>query len=592
MYHIRLAKVGVFLGLLTTLGLLGYVASATGRNPSAAPPSQARDQAGAKEWWLHLVKDGKHTAVRPDGQAEQAFSAPYTNGVVAPDGQTWASFVKSPPHLAAGRIEVTTPAGSRAWIVPVTPATSYPLAWSPDGTKLAFVGYKTGVRQVYESAVATGRTTQLTQEAQGAYAPQYHPSGTLAYIVDRQRSGKVMLGDLVLHTNPPQILVSREYLCGYAFSLDGTRMAYSTVDGLAVRDLATQKERLFKVKDVHPDWFVSFLQPYWRPDGKALAVSFGFLGGVMLDNKGNPPAIPGADHLAILPLDGGPITRFPVGQNVRLLGWCDAAGNMPRSSGKTPLPVLQKRPWWLVIHGYPQSWAVRHDGGELRRVQPFSISAAGNVIVSPDGKRQAAAVAEDGRSQIFEEDLATHKRQRLSHPKRHAYHPKYHPDGYIAYLESTDERHPDNAKAALHDLMVTQRGQTWSLVKSQPIHDFAFSPNGRYLAYSTPTEVILRDLQLGSEVKFRRQSLHQDWQAGFHTLLWRPDSQAVAVRLTNLEQLYNAQKLPPVLGDDHVAILQLDGNAFTAKVGRNYDLAQWVEDSKIAKWTKDSGLRK
>src|SRR5262249_2826332 len=215
-----------------------------------------------------------------------------------------------------------------------------------------------------------------------------------------------------LHGKPPAVLVPREFFCGYSFSPDGKQFAYSTPGDLTVLELSTQKTHSFKVKDVNPQWNVCFMKPHWRPDGKALAVNFGFLGSVMLGPNGEEPLIPGTDHVAILPLDGSPITSFVVGKGARLLGWCDPRGSLPEPEN-APLPIIQKKTWWLILHGGVQGYAVRSDGGEVRKIPPFGIGAEPNVVKSPDGKRQASVVNDGGKSQIFDHVLATGQRTRV-----------------------------------------------------------------------------------------------------------------------------------------------------------------------------------
>lgn len=544
MYISKFSWIGWSLGVLALLGLMGFTATAmlpAGQDKAVSGNAVPTDPSAIpQEWWLELIQNGQHLAMRPDGAESRELP-------------------------------------------PVKPERAI---WAPDRTRMTYAQSVRNVRQIFEVENETGRKTQVTSTVLDAHMPQYHPSGTLAYIIDRERSGKVMLGDLVLHGAPPQVLVSRDYITGYAFSPDGTRLAYSTFGTLTVKEIATGKEQHFKVKDVNPQWNVSFHQPHWRPDGKAIAVDFIFLGGVVVGPDGKGPNIPGQGQVAVLPLEGGKITSIEFTKEAKLLGWCDRQGN-PAKLVKTALPKVGQKDWWLVVHGSKHAWAVSAGSGELRKAPPFSIGAGPDIVRSPDGKRQASVDVQNKVSQVVERDLQNDQQKRISHPQRHATKPRYHPDGILAYLEEVQEEKPWPAPV---NLMFAQGGQSWPFIRDKVILDYAFSPNGRFLASCCPDEVVVHDLQTGTSQKFPRREINPNWTAVFASLLWQPDSQALAVKMNNLDRM--RQRDVPALGDDHAVLFVIGGKPRAVKLERDYDLGFWLDGQELKKWQQEPPGRK
>ena len=72
------------------------------------------------------------------------------------------------------------------------------------------------------------------------------------------------------------------------------------------------------MKDVNPQWHVTFTGLNWRPDSRAVALSFGFLGG-----KQAVTHLEGEDHVGVLSLDAAKpvITTYKVGNGYGLMAW-------------------------------------------------------------------------------------------------------------------------------------------------------------------------------------------------------------------------------------------------------------------------------
>ena len=69
---------------------------------------------------------------------------------------------------------------------------------------------------------------------------------------------------------------------------------------------------------VNPSWRVTYSRLLWRPDARAVAVAFGFLGG-----KEGGTYLPGEDHVGVLALDGAKpaVATYRVGDGFRLYAW-------------------------------------------------------------------------------------------------------------------------------------------------------------------------------------------------------------------------------------------------------------------------------
>jgi len=109
------------------------------------------------------------------------------NPVISPNGRAVA-------FTALGDLWVL-PIGGRPVRITNDPAVDVDPAWSPDGTKLAFVSDRGGRMDVWVHDLAANTDTQLTRSARGALSgPAWAPDGSsIAYVADARGFGGVLV---------------------------------------------------------------------------------------------------------------------------------------------------------------------------------------------------------------------------------------------------------------------------------------------------------------------------------------------------------------------------------------------------------------
>jgi TolB protein len=143
--------------------------------------------------------------------------------------------------------------------------------WSPDGTRLAFSGSREGNAEIFVLRVSDGQVTRLTNSPALDTSPSWSPTGReIAFVSDRSGSPQVYLMGSE-GTNVRRMTHEGSWNDLPAWSPKGDRIAYcSRLEGrfdIFVRELATQKTtRLTYGPSNNED-------PRWSPDGHHLVFS-------------------------------------------------------------------------------------------------------------------------------------------------------------------------------------------------------------------------------------------------------------------------------------------------------------------------------
>jgi Tol biopolymer transport system component len=284
--------------------------------------------------------------------------------------------------------------------------------------------------------------------------------------------------------------------------------------------------------------------------------------------------------------------------------------------------------WWIEVSAMEKTYRVRIDGSGWTEV----AHAAHRGIVSPDGKRVVYADrpgwnseifvadvngenvkqltkndAEDGspswardrkrivfesdrsgrRSQVYVMDPDGANVRKLTHEPIAAESPRVGPDGRLAYLKLLEER----CKFCKMNLIVRDRAGSRAIVKKpQWYTDFAWSPEGKMIAYSTIGSLVFHDLATGDdrEIEFQRD-IHRDlYFHGASNVAWRPDGQAIACWITFVGGRASVagekpSKISKILGEQEIFIIPRQGRPtwFTTPLEVDYLprlSLQWVAE--------------
>lgn len=290
-------------------------------------------------------------------------------------------------------------------------------AWSPDGTRIAFLRVHEGHAQLFVLPIAGGEPEQVTRQPLGAGPPVWSAdSGRIAFTgpVDRAalpgdgstESARRRLGPLVAER--------------LGYKLDGTGHFGSMRTHVHVVDLADQST----VQLTRGDWFAG--TPVWSPDGQRIAFAAGMqddrdltlASAVYLIPAGDPRAVP----QLLSTLDGqlSAVAWNPDGSSVIAVGRTDtevgnasvimlpldgsAARHLTESLDRNVMPGGPGYPGALpqfadggaeIVfcardNGYTHLYAADPAGARLRPL----ITGASNVSgLSVSGSRAAAIVA-------------------------------------------------------------------------------------------------------------------------------------------------------------------------------------------------------
>ena len=219
-------------------------------------------------------------------------------------------------------------------------------AFSPDGTKIAYVSYKDRYQYIYVVELATGKSTPLSREVGMNSAPVWHPNGRqLAVVMSKDANSEIYLVNSD-GSGKRRLTNDKSVDSSPAFSPDGSQIAFVSdrggkpqiyvmdSSGGGVRKLSTQPGK--------------FYDPTWSPDGKSIAF-------VLENSEGFEIWVMGADGSSPKQLTSSP------GGNENPT-WSADSRHVMFSSTRT---------------GRSQLWTATISNGENRAVPGISVGAQG-----------------------------------------------------------------------------------------------------------------------------------------------------------------------------------------------------------------------
>jgi Tol biopolymer transport system component len=440
-------------------------------------------------------------------------------------------------------------------------------AWSPDGTRLAYVGEVGGFRQLFLRTVATGEERRLTHGDRDDIQPAWSGDGRrLVFVRAATDSGKLEPGDLNgwyfeggdiwsldLASGQESRLVSNAF--GPSWSPDGRQLAFDAAwagprriwisdgEGRNPRQLTSDSSEA-----------VAHAGARWSPDGRRLVfrriektnsdvmtadVASGAAAAVTRDASTDldPAWSPDGRWIYFASNRGGGINvwRIAVGAAAGSVG---ATQQLTTGAGDDIEPAP-------APDGHQLAFAVRGVNADLWRlpVSPTSGAPAGRptpVVVStredsrgawsPDGRTIAFNSDRQGEMNIWVHDVATGVDRRLTSGPGGDYQPSWAPDGRTLAFFSARGGSIDIWSVAVDDGLLRRLTDD----PGMDINPF-FSPDGLSIAFMSDrlgrTDIWVMNADGSGQRRVTSSG------AGGHFLRWTADGRAIVFRAeTGTEQ--------------------------------------------------------
>jgi len=404
----------------------------------------------------------------PPGQG--LSGSPWSRLAVSPDGSRLVYLGEGEPGRAISRLFIRARDQLDAAVLPGTEGAINP-AFSPDGSKVAFIKGAGSGGQVQVIALAGGPPVTVTDSVVGVPGLTWSTDRYIYY--DMSGIGPLMrvpegggraesIGQLdstrgeQQHAWPDALPNGKGIIM--TVSRGGPGGMGGPEDEIAVLDVATGQHRVL---------VSGIFARYARTGHLVYVTSEGTLMSVPFDQDRLEPA-------------GEPVALTD-GVSVRSGG------------GAADLTISATGVLWYVAGGvgaggaFEPVWVARD--GSVTQVMPGWTGLLSNPALSPDGKR-LAIVTRDGRSNVWIRELDQGPLSRLTTEESDFQRPAWSPDGrsvaYVSGLPRVGE--------ALVRVADGSRPATVLLAEERLVEEVTFSPDGQWLVYRAASNESGRDL--------------------------------------------------------------------------------------------------